>query len=446
MADFKIRNGNTGTRPSGNLTRPNGSQYRPTGPGEKRVIVEKTVAPSTGVDRFALHTVGNTKISINGQDVSVMTEYDPDYNLTAYSAYEMAQRGIFVDVPSADGIINNFGPGSTSVIEDFNGGEDEEGSILGIPLEFYALPVTGSPINVTVTALRDAPPLLPEPSMMAMSITPPVGNSPLGVSVRRKHYDQSALMASSDSYVTLTSTVPTKGSCVVTPMSAKKFSWLAYYPAILKPPLMNNNTEAVEHTLGIVLSLNGGSPKLIKYATPMRLISQGDTSPNANIGDWRQAIIEIMLLANNAFRSELFEYLKRDSRLNAKYQLTNPNGSGPWEPNFFDGMSDDLFQSNYNGSGGAFSLSGNDMQDNSMQYVSMDIGGFSEFSIHLMGGDDNREVLQNPLYLTVHPNHSLLKSDLSVTIDLGVESLYNQNSTLKPFNVHSSVFQKYMPA
>lgn len=426
MAIQPIRRGAVGRstyKASGD--RPNGSQYRPTSPGSKRASQPIAApAPTEGTDRFAIHAYGNTKITINGADFSVLTEYDPDYILPMYNPYLLAQKGVYIRVASLDIVdeiwMNEYNPsiGSGMIISDYYETDSEvpnaEASIKGIPLEIYSINITGPSVAVGIVAL-DNPPIdgaLPAPRLQLMSLTV---DAPLGVSAHQKFYDQSPLMISSDQYVTVNP--PVLGTCVLTPKLARKSSGLRYLPAILKPPVRNDLQERDEHTVAIVIGFNGGTPKLFKYSFGSNYQSQGDTGDSGS--DWSYAISEIRYSINEIFNQEVRDYLNLETTL--------PNDM-PITANLFSESGTGLF----------FIGGSSDSSSNSMFLLSLTISGYNEIYDK---EEDGCYPLTKPAYITVYPNHALIKADPSITIDLGVESTFNQNSSLVPFNVHTNVIE-----
>ena len=445
MAIIPMRRG--GGSPRNNLTRPNGSQFRPAGQSTKRFAPPKreTTPTVTGTDRFAVHAYGNTKINLNGQDVSVLTGYDPDYNLTAFSSYQLAQWGIYVNVVWDDFEFagDMVQSGSYQYISDYyEEGYDNEDAVRGIPLEIYNINTTGSAVSLKLTALSNEE---PEPGPQLMSLTAgipdvePVEDVPLGLTAHREFWDRNPEMLTSDQYVNLSA--PTSVSVNMIPKVARKYSRIEYLPAIVKPPVWVSLSESTFHTLGIVVSFNGGTPMLFKQAV---LSDRESVIAIDNQGSyWREGIIQIEQYISLRFRDDVVNFLYANETIRNAHGLHPSSYYDDGYPTYLDGdsrITPSLFRGT-NGDSYMFSFELGDIYAaDSMTANALRISGVNE--IYDLESDGNPEYwgmsLDKPCYITIHPNHSLILNDPEVTVDLGLESTYSQNQVVKPFNVWST--------
>lgn len=435
--------------------RPNASQFRPSTPSRQRTIKKASTPPVVvnGTDRFAIHVAGNTQITVGGTYTTVLSGTDPDYNLNALSPYYLAQQGIAFTPTTRDNL-NISGDstlvGSTMTLADWYDNEPSEvpgnEAIFGIGLEFYYIGSTG---NKTVEISGG----LQQGDQIA-----PVGQAPLGVSAYQNLLDSSAQMAQTPTYLTLPTVSTGIASCPMKSMALPKYSWVAYLPKILKESYIDMNTENRVHTLGIVLSFNGGAPKLFKVNMRSTIDQQGATGSGYFNTD--EVAADLTDDINSHFKLDYLNYLNAQTALKAKLGLTSiaysDQVSGGVDLTTVSGehplpgeinLPVNLFGNEYN-SGGSVGLEFQTYTEQygsgSMQFLSIFLGGDSldRYMAGPGGSFDpenlNCHALSTPCYVTVHPNHALLKADPYVTIDLGLESLLNQNSAVNDFNIHSA--------
>lgn len=435
--------------------RPNASQFRPSTPRRQRTIKKASTPPAVvnGTDRFAIHVAGNTQITVGGTYTTILSGTDPDYNLNALSPYYLAQQGIAFNLTTGDNL-NISGDstlvGSTMTLADWYDTEPQEvpgnEAIFGMGLEFYYIGSTG---NKTVEISGG----LQQGDQIA-----PAGQAPLGVSSYQNLLDSSAQMAQTATYLTLPASSTGTASCPMKPMALPKYNWVAYLPKILKESYIDMDTENRVHTLGIVLSFNGGSPKLFKVDMRSTLDQQGSTS--GGYFNTEYVAEDLADAINSYFKVDYLNYLNAQTELKTKLGLTNIafseqvmggvdltdiNGEHPL-PNDVK-LAPSLFGSTDN-SGGALDLAFETFTEQygsgSMQFLSIFLGGSSadRYMATPNGSFDPEQTkyhsFTTPCYVTVHPNHALLKTDPDVTVDLGLESLLNQNSAVNDFNIHTA--------
>lgn len=435
--------------------RPNASQFRPSTPRRQRTIKKASTPPAVvnGTDRFAIHVAGNTQITVGGTYTTVLSGTDPDYNLNALSSYYLAQQGIAFMPTTGDNLNlsgNSTLVGSTMILGDWYDTEPQEvpgnESIFGMGLEFYYIGSTG---NKTVEISGG----LQQGDQIA-----PIGKAPVGVSAYQNLLDSSAQMAQTPTHLTLPASSTGTASCPMKPMALPKYSWVAYLPKILKESYINTDTENRVHTLGIVLSFNGGAPKLFKVNMRSTIDQQGATgSGYFNTEDVVEDLAEAI---NRYFKVDYLNYLNAQTELKTKLgltsiafseqvlggvDLTDTNGGHPLPATI--NLPVNLFASPDN-NGGALNVAFNTFTEQygsgSMKFLAIFLGGSSaDLYMATPNGLFDPEQTKyhsftTPCYVTVHPNHALLKADPEVTIDLGLESLLNQNSAVNDFNIHTA--------
>lgn len=432
--------------------RSNGSQFRPSTPRRQRAVKPKVAPPVVvgGTDRFAIHVAGNTQITVGGTYTTILSGTDPDYNLNGLSPYYLAQQGIAFNITTGDNLDLSGGStlvGSTMVLSDWYDTEPSEvpgnETIFGMGLEFYYIGTTGNKTVAISGGLQQGDQIAP------------IGQAPLGVSEYQTLLDSSAQMAQTSTHLKF---LGTDATCPMKSMALPKYNWVEYLPKILKESYIDMSTENRIHTLGIVLSFNGGAPKLFKVDMRSTLDQQGSTS--GGYFNTEYVAEDLADAINSYFKVDYLNYLNAQTELKTKLgltsiafsdqvlggvDLTDTDGEHPLPSDVK--LPPSLFGSADNSGGAldmAFETYTEQYGSGSMQFLSIFLGGSSadRYMATPNGAFDpaqlNYHPFTTPCYVTVHPNHALLKADPDVTVDLGLESLLNQNSAVNDFNIHTA--------
>lgn len=248
--------------------------------------------------------------------------------------------------------------------------------------------------------------------------------------------DESALMNNTSLVISSSNTVATVN---ISPLTEKKGTSLFYSPAVIAPPFLDVDNVNLMHKLGVVISLNGGTPKLCTANARLNL-QLGGSEPI----DWqvmREAFYLLLSAINVEFADEVTSLIANG--------ILDMSDGGP--DNLPDTSLPEALFCDIHNSGGFFNIdpSAYGMGFNaSLQLPSLFLSGGTDWEYERtrlyyeqsQGTSPNPKnlyrKLTQPIYITLYPSHPLLSGE-GVTLDFALDEGYRGQSGVKPFNIHS---------